>query len=200
MATASHRAHSQDRLLVANVGDAWILGLADGAGGVAGGAEAAELFIARVHQAAYQRAFDTTTPEAWSALLVQIDEEIRASPAAGETTGIAIAVRPTELVGASSGDSEAWRFAAEVRDQLTEGQARRPRLGSGRALPRGFRAASNGVLVLGSDGLFGHALHDDIARIALADPRHAATGLVEHLTSRYRRLPDDVAVIVGALG
>lgn len=56
-----------------------------------------------------------------------------------------------------------------------------------------------GTLVMASDGLFGHAALDDVARIVLADPGRSASELVQFLEQQHRALPDDVAIIVAQL-
>jgi serine/threonine protein phosphatase PrpC len=199
VATASHRSHSEDRLLVLNTKDAWILGLADGAGGFSGGACAAEMFVAGVQSACARPDLDLRSAEAWSKLLADLDHQIAQAPEAGETTGIAMIVTTAALIGASCGDSEAWLFAADSHEELTGNQVRKPRLGSGRAEPRGFRATAHGILLMASDGLFRHAKADDVARTTLADPSRAPAALVGLLKTQHRKLPDDVAIIVAHL-
>jgi hypothetical protein len=129
-------------------------------------------------------------------LLAELDDEIRRLPDAGETTGIAMIVTATAIIGASCGDSEAWLLGASSRDELTGSQVRKPRLGAGRAEPRSFHAAARGALLLASDGLFRHARMDDVARTVVDDPGRAPTALVRILEVQHRKLPDDVAIIV----
>ena len=78
-------------------------------------------------------------------------------------------------------------------------RTKKPRIGSGRAVPRDFHAPARGNLVIASDGLFGHATLDDVVSVVLADPGRSATALVQLLEQRHRALPDDVAIIVAQL-
>jgi serine/threonine protein phosphatase PrpC len=197
--TASYRSHSEDRLLVLNTGNAWILGLSDGTGGISGGASAAEYFVQGIHRASLQSTFDVSSPNMWSALLTEIDDEIRRIPHAGETTGIALAVTTGMITGASCGDSEAWLLTRDSRLELTGNQVRKPRLGSGRAEPRSFHAVASGILLVASDGLFGHVTLNDVARALLPDPGRAVAALTRLLEEQHRRLPDDVAMIIAQL-
>ncbi len=200
IATDSHRANTEDRAMVLPVEDGAILCIADGTGGLPGGARAAELFVERVRCAALAPSFAQGDPDAWSALLESIDIHIAADRMAGETTGIAIAVIENRLVGASSGDSRAYLVAASGWRELTAGQCRKPRLGTGRARPKSFEAKARGVLVAGTDGLFDYAEFDDISRVVLSMPDEAVGALVRLVRDRHRRLPDDIAVVVGRLG
>lgn len=105
--TASHRGRPEDRLLVLNTARGWILALADGVSGASGGAQTAELFVHGVQRASARLAFAADSPEAWTDLLAEFDGEIRRAPAAGETTGIALALTADAVIGASCEDSEA---------------------------------------------------------------------------------------------
>lgn len=199
IATASHRRHPDDRLLVLNTTHGWILALADGVGGASGGAQAAELFLHGVQRASARPAFAPGSATTWTDLLAELDDEIQRDPAAGETTGIALAMIGDAIIGASCGDSEAWLLGDGFRQALTGEQRKKPRLGSGRAVPQSFHAPIRGTLVMASDGLFGHAALDDVARIVLAEPGRSASALVRFLEQQYRALPDDVAIIVAEL-
>jgi len=196
MAAASHRSRSEDRMLVMNAGRNWILCLCDGAGGMSGGANAADLLVHRVQRVSSATAFDVNSPEVWSTLLAESDAEIRQAPKAGETTGIVMALTPTTIIGASCGDSEAWLFSEHAHRELTCDQVRKPRLGTGLAQPRSFHAAARGTLVIASDGLFSYVKPDDVAREVFRDPGLTAVALRRVLEFHYRVLPDDVAIIV----
>lgn len=197
-AAASFRERTEDRVLVWPVGEIWVVCVADGSGGVSGAAKAAETFVAGVRQAIDARAVDPTDPLACVGLLKVLDREIERDPVAGETTGIVLAVTPTSVVGASVGDSRAWLFT-KVATELTEGQARKPRLGTGGALPKAFTAPSGGVLVAGTDGLFDYAAIADISAIARNGSLDGADALVRLPVSRAKTFSDDVAVVIGWL-
>jgi serine/threonine protein phosphatase PrpC len=197
---ASYRENTQDRALVFDVGDASIVCVADGTGGVSGGAQAAELFIAGVRQAGEQHTFDLTCADNWTALFTALDHEIERDVHAGETTGIAIAITPTALVGASAGDSQAWLAGRDGWHELTERQIRKARLGTGRAQAQSFSARPSGTLLLATDGLFDYVKFDDIANVLRAAPHDAAEALVQLLRAHFQKLADDVAVVVANLG
>lgn len=76
----------------------------------------------------------------------------------GETSAIlALIALDGTVTGASAGDSEAWIVGPGERVVvLTAGQRRKPRVGSG-CVPVAFgpEPLDGGVLVLGSDGMFG---------------------------------------------
>jgi serine/threonine protein phosphatase PrpC len=199
-AAVSYRERTEDRTLVFRVGDDWVICVADGTGGASGAALAAEMFVAGVRRAVDERGLEIRDPDAFVALLEDLDHEIKRHPTASETTGIALTVTPTSIGGASVGDSRAWLFTAEDAIELTADQVRKPRLGSGAALPRSFATNAKGTLVVGTDGLFDNAPIADIAAVTRAGlPAVAAEALVNHLRGRFRTLPDDIAVVVGRL-
>jgi serine/threonine protein phosphatase PrpC len=199
-AAASYRERTEDRTLVLRVGDDWIICVADGTGGASGAALAAEMFVAGVRRAAEERGLEIRAPDAFVALMEDLDHEIKCHPIASETTGIALTVTPTSIAGASVGDSRAWLFTADSAVELTADQVRKPRLGTGGALPRWFTMKAEGTLVVGTDGLFDNLPIADVAAIARTElPAAAAEALVRQLRARFRALPDDVAVVVGRL-
>jgi hypothetical protein len=189
-AAASPRSRSEDRALVLAVGDAWVVALADGTGGAVGGAAAAEHVVDGVRRAV-EAGMALDEPAAWAERLAAIDAAIVVDPRAGETTAIGLAVVAGRITGASAGDSRAWLVDGAPRE-LTADQVRRPRLGSGRALPVTFSSPARGRLVVASDGLFDHVPIADI----LASTGDAAE-LIALVAARFRTLPDDVAVVVG---
>jgi hypothetical protein len=92
------------------------------------------------------------------------------------------------------GDSEAWLIEDGV--VLTEGQQRKPLLGTGAAKPVAFEAKLAGTLLVASDGLFKYARKADIlahARLErLDDAIHALTDAVRLPSGQ---LQDDVAIV-----
>jgi len=199
-AAASSGEKTEDRTLVTRACDGWLVCVADGTGGGSGAALAAEMFVSGVRRAVEERGLEIREPDAFVSLLEDLDHEIKRHPIASETTGIALAITPTSIVGASVGDSRAWLFTADGAVELTADQVRKPRLGSGGALPRWFATTAKGTLVVGTDGLFDNAAIADIAAIARAGlAAAAADALIGHLRGRFRALPDDVAVVVGRL-
>jgi serine/threonine protein phosphatase PrpC len=197
VATASPRARSEDRAMAVPAGDGWVIVVADGAGGVSGGASAAEVVITGVERSLADEAFDPASTADWVDLLEALDEVVADAPHAGETTVIAFGVTASGIVGASCGDSQAWLWTPAGRITLTERQ-HRTRLGTRRARVQAFHAAAAGTLLVASDGLFDYAPADDIQRIALGGDG-AAEALIALVQGRNRTLPDDIAVVVGWL-
>lgn len=171
--------------------------VADGAGGLSGGATAAETWLALVAQALREPGFAYLEPGAWCQRLVEADQALTRTASGGETTAVVVAWTPRGLAGASVGDSEAWLVGDDGFDDLTAGQSRK-RLGSGRAQPVGFtRSAAQGTLVVGTDGLFRYAPSAVIAQLAReGSVQEAVDRLVAMVRLPSGRLQDDVAVVV----
>ena len=122
----------------------------------------------------------------------------RRSRAANHSGGSSAAAVATGLVGASVGDSEARRFGVGPPVCLTRDQLRRPLLGSGFAMPIGFKheTAGDGVLIVALDGLWKYAKLDRVAAVLKSEPAEAARALVELVRYPGGSLPDDVATAV----
>jgi serine/threonine protein phosphatase PrpC len=187
----------EDRAAIIPIPDGLVLVLADGAGGRPGGAEAADAVI-RLARAAIGSIGDPLDPSCWSALLGDIDQEIRGDPAAGETTAVVMAVTPRGLAGASVGDSGAWLIRPDGMTDLTARQERKPGLGTGvaRAVPFACRELW-GTLLVASDGLLKYTSPERICLTA-QDPNleQGVRRLVDLVRLRSGRLPDDVGVIL----
>jgi PPM family protein phosphatase len=195
-AAASHRAGSEDRLDIVATADASIVTVADGTGGISGGALAAEHVTAGV-RARVLAASPVSDPASWASILEQLDREIADDRNAGETTAVALAIFAGEVVGASVGDSRAYLVTPSGAVELTSAQRRKPRLGTGRATAVGFRAPAEGVLVVGTDGLFDYAKLDDIVATLGTPDDDPAAALVDFVRRRHPTLPDDMTVVVG---
>lgn len=203
VAHARHSRHGQgeDRLAIHVLPcGGLVVVVADGAGGLVGGAAAAELVLSLVAQALARPDFESSRAEAWCQLLREADLFLLRDPLAGESTAVVVAWSPAGLVGASAGDSEAWMIRRDL-DDLTLAQPRR-RLGSGQVTPVGFsRATPVGSLLVASDGLFKYASVSDLCALVSEGEPHEA---VERLVSRVRlpsgALQDDVAVVLVRLG
>ncbi|HXT99931.1 MAG TPA: hypothetical protein VN903_03000 [Polyangia bacterium] len=197
-AAASYREATEDRALTLTAGAHSVVCVADGTSGLPGAAAAAETFIAGVQRAVELRTIDLTDGAAWTALFCDLDREIEQQSLAGETTGIALAITPTSVVGASAGDSRAWLFG-ETSVELTADQIRKPRLGTGWASPRPFAAPARGTLVVGSDGLFDYVPIDEIRAVARGAADDVASALVDLVHARSGTLVDDVVIVVAVL-
>ncbi len=151
--------------------DCLLCALADGQGGQAGGARAAQIACRVCVEAAseYQAAKLATRPDAWEAILRQADAAVSEDQEAGFTTLIAFAIRNEAICGASNGDSGVYAVTAGgLAAILTDRQRKNPPVGCGGARPVGFAARLNRpwtVLAL-SDGLWKCAGWDRIADAA----------------------------------
>lgn len=192
----SRAAGGDDRVLVITHAKGTSLILADGAGGTGRGGDAASFLVDFLHDA-LRTECGIEDPVA---TLRQADDAIRHRKNGGQTTGLLVTIDGSSLSGASVGDSEAW-FIGEHLVVLTEGQRRRPLLGTGEAMPVGFaKPRLPGMLVLASDGLFGYAsaakIVDAVRGLA---PTEAAAALVALVRFPSGALQDDVAVITAAI-
>ncbi len=176
-----------------------IVVVADGVGGISGGAMAAELLVRLVEQAILAPDFTPRRAGAWIELLTRADLALESDLHAGETTGIVLAVHERGLVGASCGDSGAWQIGDDGSiDDLTAAQHRKLRLGSGKARPVGFsRPSLARALVVATDGLFSYARPSALAeRVLDADLESAVNALVKLVRLPSGGLQDDVGVVL----
>lgn len=190
-------ARSQDRGEVIELSWGLVIVVADGVGGISGGAEAAETAVRIVREAAASLS-GAPEPAGWAGLLARMDRQISADPVAGETTAVVAAVTSDGLAGASVGDSGAWVISAGACLDLTRGQHGKPFLGSGAARPVHFAAGRlDGTLLVASDGLLKYAGRDQIIQAARQDDlQQAAESLVGLVRLGSGGLPDDTAVIL----
>ena len=173
----------EDRLGVW-LGDATlVIALADGAGGIPGGARAADLAVSGLLR---------SLPGDPVTALKTLDARIHDDREAGECTAIALSFTQGIVRGASCGDSAAFLDGVE----LTTGQHRKRRLGSGRALPTTFEGRGRRLLGC-SDGLSGYVRGAKL-EAALALPRldAAADALVASARLPSGGLMDDLALVL----
>jgi serine/threonine protein phosphatase PrpC len=183
----------QDRVAALEYEQGLVAVVADGAGGMGGGGEAAQQVIEAVARAGWRR-----SSLEWADLLQRLDGEINP----GQTTAVVVAVGDEGLFGASVGDSEAWWFGAAGSRALTERQQRKPLLGAGEAVPIPFdlAEAGPGTLVAASDGLWKYLHRIALEPLLRLPPAEAARRLVESVRYPGGSLPDDVAVVVFQVG
>ncbi len=154
----------QDRVSILRVEDATILLVADGSGGMSGGAQAAERALQEISEAARYKAL--TERASWLATLAEVDDTLSCGP--GQCAIVATAVIAGRIVGVSVGDCGAWLIAQNGVEELTANQVRKPLLGSGEAIPVAFESAlADATLLLATDGLLKYARRDRIAAVAL---------------------------------
>jgi len=197
MAADSSRKNSEDRGEIFHVRGGFCLAIADGAGGISGGGEAASMFM----QSVQWTPSDMDSRGGIAGMMMGADSRISSDPVAGETTGIVISLREGKLVGGSVGDSAAWLFLPASRTELTAGQRRKPFLGSDDIMPHVFsQEVASGTLVLVTDGLWKYTdietIHETVRH---NEPSSLPRKLIELVRLPSGTLQDDVCVIVCAL-
>jgi PPM family protein phosphatase len=172
-----------------------VLVIADGAGGLSGGAEAAQFLVEGVKKRIGSTSMNT---DGLNELLTALDREMVAIGAFGETTGVVVVLSDEGIIGASVGDSGAFIFSKNGTENLTAAQIRKPFLGSGRAIPISFtRNGFDGTLLVASDGLLKYTSQEKIAAtIGVTDLDAAASKLVDLVRYQSGALPDDVSVLL----
>ncbi len=184
----------QDRAESFVLGTGAVLVVADGAGGTSGAGQAAQSLVdaVQVRSGAFQAGTDVAE------YLETVDRQI-ASTGTGQTTGVVVCLDGTRIFGASIGDSGAWLVRDDGFVDLTEGQIRKPLIGSGsaRAVPFELSRNSAGTLVVASDGLFKYAASERICAAARKDDlSKIASELLGLVRLPTGGLQDDVAVLV----
>lgn len=184
----ARRGRGEDRIAIVEVPGSRLLVVADGAGGVAGGARAAEFICGAL-------AGDTND---WPTWLSQQDA-ILTERATGLAAAVVLSISDDGTIrGASVGDCEAWLFPRGEAVNLTAGQVRKPLLGDGAAVPVSFGSrAFGGTLVVATDGLWKYIKHTRVAEIVAIRPLEAAVAaLVDGVRLRSGALQDDVAIVM----
>jgi PPM family protein phosphatase len=124
--------HSQDSGL-------WLCCLADGQGGQAGGARAAQAAVQSALTAALaQSPRSLLKPKTCEGIVRAADDAVYTDPEAGFTTLVVLAMRDRLVCGASCGDSAAVLLQDEQPVVLTEAQLPNPPLGSRMARATSF--------------------------------------------------------------
>ena len=193
--TAAGNPENQDCGLVIHDGPRVVLCVADGAGGLSGGTEAANMAVELVRQNVSLMSNADFCVE----MLRKMDAAIGNDPIAGETTCALAIVTPEEMFGASLGDSGIWLIPETgAHADLTRAQRRKPFIGSGSAWPVPYRhPAQGGTLLLATDGLFKYTSAEHILGTSREHPPDvAAQRLIELVRYPSGALPDDVTVIV----
>jgi serine/threonine protein phosphatase PrpC len=133
---AGGHAVNEDAFLVRELPpDAWLIVLADGQGGRAGGARAAQLACqTAVEHATRAASFD------WREVLAAADAAVAADRDAGFTTLVGLSVSAGRVAGASCGDGAAVAVCGDTAPRvLTSGSSRTRR--SAAARRRSFRSS-----------------------------------------------------------
>lgn len=198
MITISHRviaaSAGQDRIGLRRGDRQSVFVLADGAGGVTGGREAAEAVVRACLVA------EDLTPDTAAHVLEAIDGDLFAR--GGESTAVLVAVdqEARRIVGASVGDSRAYVFLPTGERELTADQLRKPRLGSGAARAVGFAydlPPRGWTVLIASDGLFNYAPMNAITEaVAALDLEACADACVRLPRLASGRLQDDLSIVL----
>ncbi|HTB85597.1 MAG TPA: PP2C family serine/threonine-protein phosphatase [Candidatus Sulfotelmatobacter sp.] len=185
----------QDRAEILWVGSNLVLVVADGAGGMSGGAEAAQFLVDGIKQ---RIASIDMNADGLNELLTSLDREMADGGTFGETTGVVVVLSGGGIFGASIGDSGAFVFSKNGVENLTANQTRKPFLGSGRAVSIPFiRESLNGTLLVATDGLLKYTSLEKIASTILAADFDATAGrLVDLVRYQSRALPDDISILL----
>ncbi len=191
----------EDRAQVLPVNkDVTVIAVADGVGGRAGGAAAAEavMQLALVAAAKSQSGSAPPSASAWCALLESFDRTAASDDMVGETTAVVATLSAGQIQGASVGDSAAWLVGKNQIRDVTAGQSRKPFLGAGQAIVTPFAAPLGAdTLLIATDGLFKYADRQTIASLARnTDLDAAAKSLIDAVRLRSGGLQDDVAVVL----
>jgi serine/threonine protein phosphatase PrpC len=187
--TAAYREKCEDRVDILSDSDRVVIVVADGAGGIGSGDQAADCVVREV-----RAAFKTTNTEAgWVEMLSQIDCRI----GMGESTAVIVDVSLSGLCGASVGDSQAWLILDGELDNLTSGQVRKPLLGTGEARPIGFsRESFAGLLIVATDGFCNYVKRPELVRkTAGAELCEVPRKLLEMVRLKSGELWDDVGIV-----
>jgi serine/threonine protein phosphatase PrpC len=196
-ALASNQPRSGEAIGVFPRAEALAVVVADGGGGMRSGGAASRCLVSVVGAAVSDAAFALEETSSWVELFRATDAALNVN-SAGETAGLVVVLGPRGILGISVGDSEAWVVRPTGVDELTVGRQAKQRLGTNRVVPTIFeRAALNGVLVVGSDGLFKFAGIDVIARVVRHNPfATAPSRLIELVRLRSGQMAEDAAVVL----
>lgn len=170
--------------------DRTLIVVADGAGGVAGGAAAAESICSALHDDRHD----------WSTWLSDQDARL-AERGAGQAAAVVVSISHSgNISGASVGDCEAWLFGQGEPRALTAAQVRKPLLGDGAAVPATFTGTLvEGTLIIATDGLWKYTSRARIAPLAAIRPLETAlAALVAAVTLNNGEIQDDLAIVICA--
>jgi serine/threonine protein phosphatase PrpC len=166
----------------------WLCCVADGQGGRAGGARAAQLACQTVMQVAGLTSIGKlATARAWSLVLQTADQSVAADPEAGFTTLIGFCIRGGRIVGASSGDSAVVLLNRLGATVLTDRQVKNPPVGFGEAVFTEFTAelGEEWQVLAMTDGVWKYVGWNRIIAVAQS---HAGQAVLEGLRE-LARLP-----------
>jgi PPM family protein phosphatase len=187
--TEPYQSVCQDLVAVFTEAQRTVVLVADGAGGIRSGEQAAKTVVEEVRLAFPH----LDSAEAWCNLLGQIDQRI----GSGETTAVVVDLRKDSLCGASVGDSQAWIVKGVEITNLTARQKHKPLLGSREAVPVGFaQGRLDGVLLVATDGFCNYVKRSEIVKVLpYEDFALLPKRLIDLVRLRSGKLNDDVGLV-----
>lgn len=181
-----------DALYVTKIGDSIWFCICDGAGGMAGAAQAGNYVVEAFKDLTNIDSFDSS--DDFESFLRKVDLELANESGCGEATAIVGKLNDTTVVGASVGDSEAWLFNREYDYELSSMQNLKPLLGSGSTTPIGFGPMDvDKSILLGSDGLFKYIKLEEMK--LLLSTKTTAKEIAKLAKQDIGSLQDDVSII-----
>jgi hypothetical protein len=178
-----------------------LVAIADGQGGQPGGKAASQQACQTIVQAAAEcRPMSLRWKGKWKRLLVKTDQTLRADSDAGFTTLIAFAIIGRKLYGAASGDSALMAVTASNVLVLTKGQMKNPPVGSGSAIPFGFKCSLSPrwTILAMTDGVWKFSGWDQIREKALelSNPESIIESILKAAAHSTGSLQDDFTLLV----
>ena len=195
-AAGGHPANEDAFLVQQLPGDpeAWLVCLADGQGGRAGGAKAARL-ACDTAAAAFR-----VSSRPWDESLSRADAAVAADPEAGFATLIGFDVGGDRVAGASCGDSAVLAVCGSGKlTELTAHQFKNPPVGSGavEGVEFGDSLKAPWILVGMTDGVWKYAGWDKLVALATANRGRAVIdAALAACRLRSGALPDDFTMVV----
>lgn len=187
----------EDRLRVVERDGQLIAVVADGAGGLGGGAAAAEFAVSALTHNVVE-SLESHDPRFWVTRLLQVDAAL-ARIGDGQAAVVVASACRDQVVGAAVGDAVAWIISPSGVVDLTAEARPKPLLGDGAAVPRPFGPVRIGssTLLLATDGLWKYAAQAVIAeRVRAALIPGSRANLVDAVRLASGELQDDVGVVL----
>jgi len=181
--------------------DCYVCVIADGQGGQAGGAKAAQL-ACEICRGSALRATPTDLQSigTWSEILRAADAAVADDKAAGYTTLVGLSVWNGFVCGASNGDSAAVFLSEGLSFDLTSQQDKNPPIGSGVASIVPFAAQLNRpwTLLAMTDGVWKYVGWDQVLRVARETSSESIVPrlLEQAKLQRSGALQDDFTLVV----
>ena len=177
--------------------DRWLCFIADGQGGRADGAAASRIACETALSTSSALSWDElVVSSAWDEIFSAADQSVREG-CQGFTTLSGAAISPTEVSGASAGDSKIFFY--QPKKELLEWTARQrknPPIGGHCTQPTFFCCTepANGTMLAVTDGVWKYAGYPAIAAAGeLANAREIAEYLRKSISAS--QLPDDFTVL-----